>query len=242
MSGDDGRFTISNVPVGRQTVDVRHIGFGAVARTVDVAAGQTVTLDVGLSERAISLDEVVVTGTAGATERRKLGNTLATIDATRIAESAPLVSVDQLIQGRTAGVNMLTTQGNVGSAGQIKIRGTKSASLGTDPIVYIDGVRVNSSDDRSGGANGGNAAFFIGGQSINRLADLNPAEIDRVEIVKGAAAATLYGTQGSNGVIQIFTKRGTAGPPRWSLRAERSVLMPLHRPDSIAAKSFSRFS
>ena len=110
-----------------------------------------------------------MTGTAGATERRKLGNTLATIDASRITETAPLVSVDQLIEGRTAGVNMITTQGNVGSAGQIKIRGTKSASLSTDPIVYIDGVRVNS-DDRSGGANGGNAAFFIGGQSINASA------------------------------------------------------------------------
>ena len=220
VTGDDGRFTIANVPVGRQTIDVRHIGYGAAFRVVDVVAGQPLTLSVGLSERAISLDEMVVTGTAGATERKKLGNTLATIDAAKITEAAPLVSVDQLIAGRTPGVNMITTQGNVGSAGQIKIRGTKSASLSTDPIVYIDGVRVNSSDDRSGGANGGNAAFFIGGQSINRLADLNPSEIDRVEIVKGAAAATLYGTQGSNGVIQIFTKRGRAGAPQWQFETE----------------------
>ena len=220
ISGDDGRFTIANVPIGRQTIDVRRIGYGAVARTVDVVEGQTVTITVRLSERAISLDEVIVTGTAGATERRKIGNTVASIDASKIAETSPLVSVDQLIQGRTSGVSMITTQGNVGSAGQIKIRGTKSASLGTDPIVYIDGVRVNSSDDRSGGANGANAAFFIGGQSINRLADLNPAEIDRVEIVKGAAAATLFGTQGSNGVIQIFTKRGRAGAPQWQFETE----------------------
>lgn len=220
VTGDDGRFTIANVPVGHQVIDIRHIGYGAVTRTLDIVAGQPVTLDVALSERAISLDETVVTGTAGSTERKVLGNTLTTIDASRIAETAPISSVDQLIAGRSPGVNMITTQGNVGSSGQIKIRGTKSASLSTDPIVYIDGVRVNASDDRSGGANGGNAAFFIGGQSINRLADLNPDEIDRVEIVKGAAAATLYGTQGSNGVIQIFTKRGHAGAAQFQFESE----------------------
>ena len=128
------------------------IGYGAIVQRVEVAAGQTATMTIRLSERAIALDEIVVTGTAGATERKQLGNTVASIDASRIVETAPLASVDQLIQGRTAGVNMITTQGNVGSAGQIKIRGTKSASLSSDPIMYIDGVRVNSSDDRSGGA------------------------------------------------------------------------------------------
>lgn len=220
VTGDDGKFSIANVPAGRHTLEVRRIGFGAVNRAVDVAAGQTVTVVIGIAERAIALDEVVVTGTAGATERRKLGNTVTSVDASRIAETAPLVSVDQLIQGRAAGVNMITTQGNVGSAGQIKIRGTKSVSLSGDPIMYIDGVRVNNSDDRTGGANGANGAFFIGGQSVNRMADLNPAEIDRIEIVKGAAAATLYGTQGSNGVIQIFTKRGRAGAPQWQAETE----------------------
>ena len=220
VTGDDGRFTLGGVPGGRQTIEVRRIGYGMVSRTVDVTAGGTTSLTVELSERAIALDEVVVTGTAGATEKRKLGNTVTTVDAAHIAEGAPLTSVDQLIEGRAAGVNMITTQGNVGSAGQIKIRGTKSVSLSGDPIMYIDGVRVNNGDDRTGGANGGNAAFFIGGQSINRIADLNPSEIDRIEIVKGAAAATLYGTQGANGVIQIFTKHGRSGAPEWQAEVE----------------------
>jgi outer membrane cobalamin receptor len=211
VTGDDGRFTIANVRVGRHTVEVRHIGYGMATRDVDVVAGATDTITVALSERAIALNEVVVTGTAGATEKRQLGNTVTTVDASHVAQNAPLVSVDQLIQGRAAGVNMITTQGNVGSSGQIKIRGTKSVSLSSDPIVYIDGVRVNNSDDR---------AFFIGGQGINRLADINPDEIDRIEIVKGAAAATLYGTQGSNGVIQIFPKNGRAGVPQWQAEVE----------------------
>jgi TonB-dependent SusC/RagA subfamily outer membrane receptor len=211
VSGDDGRFTIANVRPGKQTVEVRRIGYGMATREVDVVAGATDTITVALSERAIALNEVVVTGTAGATEKRQLGNSVTTVDAAQVVQNAPLVSVDQLIQGRSPGVNMITTQGNVGSAGQIKIRGTKSVSLSGDPIIYIDGVRVNNSDDRP---------FFIGGQGINRLADINPAEIDRIEIVKGAAAATLYGTQGSNGVIQIFTKNGRSGAPQWQAEAE----------------------
>jgi TonB-dependent SusC/RagA subfamily outer membrane receptor len=211
ITGDDGRFTIANVRVGRHTVEVRRIGYGMATREVDVVAGATDTITVALSERAIALNEVIVTGTAGATEKRQLGNTVTTVDASNVVQNAPLASVDQLIEGRAAGVNMITTQGNVGSAGQIKIRGTKSVSLSGDPIIYIDGVRVNNSDDRP---------FFIGGQGINRLADINPAEIDRIEIVKGAAAATLYGTQGSNGVIQIFTKSGRAGTPQWQAEAE----------------------
>lgn len=211
VTSDDGRFTIANAPSGQQTVVVRRIGYAMASRTVSLSAGETATLTIPLAERAIALDEVVVTGTAGATEKRKLGNTVTTVDASKLVENTPQVSVDQMIQGRAAGVNMITTQGNVGSAGQIKIRGTKSVSLSGDPIIYIDGVRVNNSDDR---------AFFIGGQGINRIADLNPSEIERIEIVKGAAAATLYGTQGSNGVIQIFTKNGRSGPPQWQAEIE----------------------
>lgn len=225
VSSDDGRFTIANVPAGQQTIEVRRIGYGMVSRTVTVTAGETVTVTIGISERAIALDEVVVTGTAGATEKRKLGNTVTTVDASDVVAKAPMQSVDQLIEGRAAGVNMITTQGNVGSAGQIKIRGTKSVSLTSDPIMYIDGVRVNNNDDRTAtstltAANGSNGAFFIGGQSINRIADLNPDEIDRIEIVKGAAATTLYGTQGANGVIQIFTKHGRSGGAQWQAEAE----------------------
>ena len=211
VSSEDGRFSIGNVPAGPQTVEARRIGYGAAILAVTVTAGQTATISIPLRERAIALDEVVVTGTAGAVERKQLGNTISTIDAVKVANAAPLVSVDQLIQGRSAGVQMVTTQGNVGSAGKITIRGTRSVSLSSDPIIYIDGVRANGSDDRP---------FFIGGQGISRMADLNPEEIERIEIVKGAAAATLYGTQGANGVIQIFTKHGRTGAPEWRFEAE----------------------
>jgi len=210
-TGESGRYTIAGVQPGPRVIGVRQLGFAAQEQTVTVVAGQRATLDFELGIKAISLGEVVVTGTATATEVRKIGNSVASLNVAEITEKAPILSVDQLIKGRTPGVIMNVGQATVGTPGQIKIRGTKSISLPSDPVIYIDGVKINNSDDRP---------IFIGGQGINRLADINPAEIDRVEIVRGAAAATLNGTPGSNGVIQIFTKRGRTGAPEWLFEGE----------------------
>ena len=220
-TGESGRFIISNVPPGDRVIGIRQIGFGAQEKRVTVVAAERATLDFELSTQAISLTEVVVTGTATATEVRKIGNSVASVNVSELAEKAPILGVDQLIKGRTAGVIMNVGQASVGTPGQIKIRGTKSIALPSDPVIYVDGVKINNSDDRP---------IFIGGQGINRLADINPAEIDRVEVVRGAAAATLYGTQGSNGVIQIFTKRGRTGAPEWLFEAEGGYeRTPTHR-------------
>jgi len=211
QAGETGRFTIANVPVGPQTVGVRQLGYAATEKAITVAVGRRDTLEFVLARQAISLNEVVVTGTATATEVRKLGNSVASVNVSELTEKTPILGVDQLLKGRTAGVIMNTAQSAVGSAGQIKIRGTKSISLPSDPAIYIDGVKVNNADDRG---------ISIGGPGINRISDINPADIDRIEVVRGAAAATLYGTQGSNGVIQIFTKKGRTGVPEWAYEAE----------------------
>ena len=210
-TGETGRFTIANVQPGARVVGIRQLGYAAQEKAVTIVAGQRATVDFELGTQAISLSAVVVTGTATATEVRKIGNSVASLNVSELAEKAPILGVDQLIKGRTPGVIMNIGQSTVGTPGQIKIRGTKSVSLPSDPVIYVDGVKINNTDDRP---------IFIGGQGINRLADINPAEIDRVEIVRGAAAATLYGTQGSNGVIQIFTKRGRTGAPEWLFEAE----------------------
>jgi TonB-dependent SusC/RagA subfamily outer membrane receptor len=211
QAGEDGRFTIANIPVGARVLGVRQLGFAATEKPVTIAAGRRDTVDFALTEQAISLHEVVVTGTATATEVRKVGNSVASMNVTELTETSPILSVDQLLKGRTAGVMMNISQSAVGASGQIKIRGTKSISLPSDPALYIDGVKVNNADDRG---------INIGGPGINRMADINPADIDRIEVVRGAAAATLYGTQGSNGVIQIFTKRGRTGAPEWLYEVE----------------------
>jgi len=211
QTGEGGRFILANIPPGPRTVGVRQIGFASAEKPITIAAGRRDTLDFVLVQQAISLNEVVVTGTATATEVRKVGNSVASVNVSELTETSPILSVDQLLKGRTAGVMMNISQSAVGASGQIKIRGTKSISLPSDPALYIDGVKVNNTDDRG---------INIGGPGINRMADINPADIDRIEVVRGAAAATLYGTQGSQGVVQIFTKRGRTGAPEWTYEAE----------------------
>ena len=213
LTGNNGRFLIPNVPAGPVTVRADMIGFGVGEVQVTVEAGGTALADFVLTERAISLDEIVVTGSGAETARRKLGNSISTVNAVDVVRSAPITSVDQLIQGRSAGVAMNLASGTVGLGGMIRIRGMTSVSLSGDPVVYIDGIRVDASHDQSG--------VWFGGMDISRLQDISPSEIDRIEIVKGSAASTLYGTQGANGVIQIFTKRGRSGAPQWNFEVEQ---------------------
>jgi TonB-dependent SusC/RagA subfamily outer membrane receptor len=213
ITGNNGRYLIPNAPAGELTMRADIIGFGPEEVLVTVTVGQGVAADFVLTERAISLDEIVVTGSGVETARRKLGNSISTVNAADIVAKAPITSVDQLIQGRSAGVTMNLASGTVGLGGMIRIRGMTSVSLSGDPVVYIDGIRVDASHDQSG--------VWFGGMDVSRLQDISTSEIERIEIVKGAAAATLYGSQGANGVIQIFTKRGRSGAPQWNFEVEQ---------------------
>jgi TonB-linked SusC/RagA family outer membrane protein len=176
---------------------------------VNVVAGETATLDVALREAPVSLEQVVVTAT-GEQRKKEIPHTLSTISAEEI-QDAPVANTQQLITARAPGVTVLSNSGQPGSGGQIKLRGTNSISQGNRPLVYVDGVRIYS------GTRGvvGNAR-----QTSLPMNDISPEDIERVEIVKGAAATTLYGTEASGGVIQIFTKRGRAGTPEWSFEVQ----------------------
>ncbi len=218
----DGRYSLERVPVGEQTIEARFVGYRAQARSVRVQAGQVVTLDFRLEPTALELGEIVVTGAGGPVEKRKLGNSIATIDAAGLRE-APIKSFSDLIQGREPGLIALPSSGMTGEGTRIRIRGSASLSQSNEPVVYIDGVRVD---------NGGGWPGFVGtggGGSPSRLDDINPEAIERVEILKGAAAATLYGTEASRGVIQIFTRKGVVGPPRLSVQYQQGALFPIKR-------------
>ncbi len=217
-----GRFLLLNVPVGETTVQAEIVGYRQATRTVTVTAGGATTLDFNLEQTAIQLDQIVVTGAGVATEKKKLGNTIATIDAASL-DNAPITDFSQLIAGREPGVVALPSSGYTGAGAQIRIRGSSSLSQLNEPVVYIDGIRM----DRSAiGMAGGDQA------QPSRLDDIPPESIERVEILKGAAAATLYGTEASNGVIQIFTKKGRAGSPSFTLQSEwTAVVAPTGRID-----------
>ena len=210
ISQATGDYTLVNVPTGARVIQIRRIGFQPVNRTVQVIAGSTVTVDAALSVSAINLSEVVVTGTASPTERRRVGTSIATVDST-VVSKAQAVTVDQALQGKIAGAQITQNSGGPGGGGiSVRLRGTNSFISGSDPLYIIDGVIVD---------NGSAQLADLGGRSNpqNRLADINPADIDRIEIIRGAAAAALYGSRANNGVVQIFTKRGLIGKPRVTL-------------------------
>lgn len=205
-----GEYQITGVPAGTVTVEAQLIGFAAAQQEVTVVSGETVRVDLQLTERALALDELVVTGTPGGTQRRAIGNVVDRLDATEIQDVVHTQNVQQLLSGRSTGLMQLGGEaGSPGGGYGLRVRGASSIGLGNSPIVYIDGVRMDAEPRTTGGI------FYA--SPINRLNTLNPADIASIEIIKGPAAATLYGTEASAGVIQILTHRGVSGSPQFDV-------------------------
>jgi TonB-linked SusC/RagA family outer membrane protein len=214
VTSNAGSFVITGLAGDSVTLQLRHIGFEPVTQRVRIGDRN---LRILMREAVVSLNQVIVTGTAGATERRAIGNAVATINAAQVTQIAPVANMQQLVNGRAPGVVVMPTSGAVGTGSQVRVRGIASFSLGNNPLLYVDGVRV----DNAAASGPSNQAF--GSSSISRLNDINPEEIQSIEILKGPSAATLYGTEASNGVINIITKHGTTGAPRWSAMLRQGV-------------------
>ena len=208
VTAPNGRFTITGVAPGAVTVRARLLGFAPVTRQVTATAGSAITVDIALMHQTALLDQVVVTGTAGATQRRAVGNVIESIKATDILTVAPVTTVGQLVEGRTPGLTVLPSSGQVGTGSQLRVRGVSSLSLTNEPLIYIDGVRMDGNASRGPSQRGG--------MGTSALDDINPEDIESIEVIKGPSAGTLYGTEASNGVIQIITKRGRSGKASWN--------------------------
>ncbi len=225
VTSQTGEFLLANVPSGERTVTVRRIGFTPVTRTVTVPAGAQATLDVQLAASATTLDQVVVTGTGVAAERRTLGNAITSLDVAELTQKASVLNVTEVLQSRTPGVTVLPGSGVPGTAGEIRIRGASSIS-GYRPVVFVDGIRYNTDQNGAFPATGnGTAGLAQSSQVTSALDFINPNDIESIEVIMGPAAATLYGADAANGVIQIITKKGTRGqqPLRWSGKYERGT-------------------
>lgn len=214
QTGEDGRATIRGVAPGTQQVRALRIGYAEQKRTVTVTAGQVSQIEISLQAVAVSLSAVVSTAT-GPTRRQELGNSIGTIDMADATKRRPIPNIQDALNATTPGVQ-LSTGTQSGTGARVRIRGQGSLNLSNDPIYVIDGVRMTS--------NNGSFAFFTGDAQASRVVDLNPDEIENIEIVKGPSAATLYGTDAANGVIVITTRRGRAGAPRWNIYTETGVL------------------
>ncbi len=214
LTQQNGRYLLLNVPAGTHTLTAERIGFQSMTSQVTVTAGETAVQDFSLSEQALGLDEIVVTGVPGGTRRRAVGNAVTSLDVASQLETTPVRSVDDLLAGRTPGITVMGL-GTVGSGGNIRIRGQSTFSLSTNPLIYIDGIRVSNAE---------NTGLFDdagGGRSV--LSTLDPNEIESMEVLKGPSAATLYGTEASRGVIQIITKKGQQGGRTVNLSVRQGV-------------------
>ncbi|HEY9229034.1 MAG TPA: TonB-dependent receptor [Gemmatimonadaceae bacterium] len=204
---DAGKYRIAGLTPGAYEVRAQRIGYSSNTQSATVTANQSATTNFTLKEAALSLDALVVTGTAAESRKKEVGNAMATID-TKALEVQPVRNTQDILAGRAPGITVLQNSGQPGAGGTIKLRGTNSVTQGTNPIIYVDGVRIYSE----------NGPITAGARQSSLFAnDIKADDIERLEIVKGAAATTLYGTEASGGVIQIFTKKGVSGAPRWTL-------------------------
>jgi outer membrane receptor protein involved in Fe transport len=189
-TNQEGRYLFRNVAPGSYGLRVLRLGYRPVTDSANVAPGEAVTVDFALAPAPVQLDEIVTTAT-GEQRRLEVGNVIATIDAARVAEEAPIAEFGNLLSGRAAGVQVQKSGGTTGSGTRIRIRGSNSVSLSNEPLYYIDGIRMESGATSSTLDIGG---FGQGvGAAPSRINDLNPEDIESIEIVKGPAAATLYG-------------------------------------------------
>ena len=211
-TGDDGRFTLANVRSGALTITVRRIGYQLQSRPITLAGNATVTVDFTLIKSSVSLVGVVVTAT-GEERKKEVGNAVTTVSSTDFERGA-VANTQQILQGRSTGVTIQANGGGPGAGGNIRLRGVNSITQGNRPLIYIDGIRM---------FNGNSPTGVSSRQSVSPLNDIAASDIDRIEVVKGPAATTLYGTEASGGVIQIFTKRGREGPAVWTLEASAGV-------------------
>jgi TonB-dependent starch-binding outer membrane protein SusC len=212
VTADDGHYTLINVPNGAQTLVSRRIGY---RRTVQPLAAGSTTADFSLEQDLLHLEEVVVTGQATTVSTRNAANAVAVV-ATAELNRVPQPTVENALQGKIPGAVITQNGGAPGGGVQVQIRGSNTVNGAYQPLYVVDGVIVNN-DAYSNGLNSitgaGGGIVSSQDQQVNRIADINPADIDRVEVLKGPSAGAIYGSRGANGVIIITTKHGQSGKP-----------------------------
>lgn len=203
---EDGQYVIHGVAAGAITVRAQRLGYLPEQRSVSVAAGETATADFTLRAAAVQLTTVVSVG-YGTAARQNVTSAIASIDSTAIA-NVPVAGIDNAIQGKVPGVQVMQNSGEPGSGISVRVRGPASLNAGNQPLYVVDGVPI---------IQGSYDQIALSGQDMTAITGINPDEIASIDVLKDAAAASIYGSRGSNGVVLITTKRGAAGNTRFSL-------------------------
>ena len=218
VTGNDGRYTITVTGASAQgqslLLSARRIGYHQLTKHVTLAA-DTMSVDFALSSIPVQLSEVVVTGEGTTTMREKLGSTVSSVDGVDIVNTHEPNLVNALA-GQASNVEVTSQAGDPGAGASILIRGFKSIEGSGQPLFIVDGSPVNNDALPTTGSP------IFGTVTTNRVADINPDDIESIEVLKGAAAASIYGTRAAQGVVLITTKSGRAGPTRYALRTSYS--------------------
>jgi TonB-dependent starch-binding outer membrane protein SusC len=216
LTDNDGRYSL-NAPDGDLSLVFRGIGYKR--QTAAVPLGQT-SADVVLETDPFKLEELVVTGQSTGIERQNLPNAVATVSADELTR-APTGTLESALQGKIPGALIQSNSGAPGGGIQVNLRGVSTINAGTEPLFVVDGIVV-SNEAIPNGQNAVSCAQCGGNprnqdNPTNRIADLNPEDIERIEVLKGGSAAAIYGSKATNGVIIITTKHGQAGKPQFNL-------------------------
>ena len=221
-TGNDGAYSLTAaIKPGSYTLVFSTVGYKSLEKPLVVGESTTYVIDATLEENVSKLDEVVVTGTSQGTTRRQLGSYISSVNANELTKGST-GNVLASLQGKTAGAQISQNSGDPAGGISVKLRGISTISGSTEPLYIIDGVIIDNSTTRVTNADpsysapnspaGGNNTF-TGNVGQNRMADINPNDIERIEVLNGAAAAAIYGSRANAGVVQIFTKRGSNGAP-----------------------------
>jgi len=206
-----------NAPAGDVGLIVRAIGFKR--QQLGVPAAQN-TADVALEPDVFNLEEIVITGQATGVERQNLPNAVATVSAGELTR-APTSTIEGALQGKIPGALIQANSGAPGGGFQVNLRGVSTIIGSVDPLFVVDGIVISNAAIPNG-ANAVTAAQAGGNprnqdNPVNRIADLNPEDIERIEVLKGGSAAAIYGSKATNGVVIITTKRGQQGRPQFNI-------------------------
>lgn len=211
---ESGQYILpADIRQGAYTLQFSGVGFKSREQSIQVTSAGA-TANAQLETDALGLDEVVVTGTSAGTTKRQLGSYISTVKGEDLTKGAT-GNVLSALQGKTAGAQIIQNSGDPAGGVSVRLRGISSIGSSSEPLYIVDGIIVNNATTRvtntSANYDGGN---FVGNIGQNRMVDINPADIERVEVLNGAAAAAIYGSRANAGVVQIFTKRGKSGAPQ----------------------------
>lgn len=218
-TGADGTYSIS-VPASGNTLVFRFIGYQVTERAI----GNASTINVGLAVDNKQLEEVVVVG-YGTQSKQEFTGSAASVSGDKLKEM-PVQSFDQALGGRAAGVNIVQPNGVLNNPPVIRIRGTNSISLSSFPLVVVDGIAINTGDNSATSA------------ASNALGDINPADIESIDILKDAASTAIYGSRAAGGVLLITTKKGKSGKPRVNYEGWAGTTKAVRLPELLNAEQY----